>query len=183
MKKLLIGALVGGILVFIWQTLSWTVLDLHGKEYQKASNQDEVMPFLSSHFTHDGQYYLPNIDHNASSEEHQKFMDNMKGKPWAVLSYHASYDADMVKNIIIGLVLAIVSAGFVCWVLMKNTNSSFGTTFISSVLIGLVGLLFIPTSNYIWFQTPGIKNHLIDTLISWGLCGLWLGWWLNRKKA
>jgi hypothetical protein len=183
MKKLIIGALIGGILIFLWLTLSWTVLNLHGKEYQKASNQDEVMPFLSSHFTHDGQYRLPMIDQNASSEEHQKFMDSMKGKPWAVVSYHASYDADMVKNILIGLVAAILAAAFVCWILMKNTNSSFGTTFISCVLIGLAGYLFIPFSNRIWFETPGLKTNVIDTLVSWGLCGIWLGWWLNRKKA
>jgi len=183
MKKLIIGALIGGILIFLWQTLSWTVLNLHAKEYQKAGNQDEVMPFLTSHFTHDGQYYLPNIDRNASSEEHQKFMDSMKGKPWAVISYHASYDSDMVKNIIRGLLVAIFSAGLICWILMKNTNSSFGTTFISTVLIGVIGFMFIPYSMRIWFQTPGLMSNLIDTLVAFGLCGIWLGWWLNRKKV
>src|SRR5688572_29960665 len=181
MKKLLIGALVGGILVFLWQTLSWTVLDLHAKEYQKAGNQDEVMSFLSSKFTHDGQYYLPSIERSASSEEMKKHMENMKGKPWAVLSYHQAYNQDMMKNIIRGLLVAILSAAMVCWVLMKNTNSSFGTTFISTVLIGIVGFLFIPYSMRIWFETPGLMSNLVDTLVAWGLCGIWLGWWLNRK--
>jgi hypothetical protein len=183
MKKLLIGALVGGILLFLWQTLSWTVLDLHAKEYQKADNQDEVMAFLSSKFTQDGQYFLPTIGHDVSSEEMEKFMENLKGKPWAVLSYHQSYDVNMMQNIIRGILVAIVMAGFVCWVLMKNTNSTFGTTFISTVLIGLVGFLFIPYSMRIWFQTPGIMTNLIDTLVAWGLCGIWLGWWLNRRKV
>lgn len=183
MKKLLIGALVGGILVFLWQTLSWTVLDLHAKEYQKAANQDEVMSFLSSHFTQDGQYYLPNLDRSASSEEHQKFMDDMKGKPWAVLTWHQVYDADMVMNIVRGLLVAIIMAALVCWVLMKNTNSSFGKTFISTVALGVVAFLFIPYSMRIWFQTPGIMTNLVDTLVAWGLCGIWLGWWLNRKKV
>jgi hypothetical protein len=33
-------------------------------------------------------------------------------------------------------------------------------------------------------QTPWdvIKGELIDLLVAWGLCGLWLGWWLNRRK-
>jgi hypothetical protein len=183
MKKLIIGALIGGILIFLWQMLSWTVLDLHGKEYQKASNQDEVMPFLSSHFTHDGQYYLPSLDRNATSAEHKKFVEDMKGKPWAILTYHASYEIDMLKNILMGLAAAILAAAFACWILMKNTNSSFATTFISCVLIGLAGYLFIPFANKVWFQTPGLKTNVIDTLLSWGLCGIWLGWWLNRKKA
>jgi hypothetical protein len=51
------------------------------------------------------------------------------------------------------------------------------------VLIGLAGYLFIPFANKVWFQAPGLKTNVIDTLLSWGLCGIWLGWWLNRKKA
>jgi predicted cobalt transporter CbtA len=48
MKKLIIGGLVGGILLFLWQTLSWTVLNLHAKEYQQAPAQDSVLNFLNS---------------------------------------------------------------------------------------------------------------------------------------
>lgn len=105
----------------------------------------------------------------------------MKGKPWAVISYHKSYDADMMNNIIRGLLVDIIAVLFVCWVLMKNTNASFGSTFVSTVLIGVAGYLFIPYSGHIWFKTGGMSTHLLDTFLSWGLCGLWLGWWLNRK--
>ncbi|MEO5562618.1 MAG: hypothetical protein ABIR18_04265 [Chitinophagaceae bacterium] len=181
MKKLIIGAIVGGILLFIWPTLSWTVLNLHGKEYQKAPNQDALLSTLSGQFTEDGQYYMPTVEQNASSEDREKLMESMKGKPWAVISYHKAYNANMVMNIVRGLLVAIVSVLFVCWVLMKNTSSSVGGTFVSSILIGLAGYLFIPYSGYIWFENPGAMTSLVDTLISWGIVGVWLGWWLNRK--
>jgi len=48
--------------------------------------------------------------------------------------------------------------------------------FFSSLLIGVVGYLFIPYSMNIWFQTPGAMTNFADALICWGLCGLWLGW-------
>jgi hypothetical protein len=180
MKKLVIGAIVGGILVFLWQTLSWTVLNLH-KEYKKAPGEEAIMTFLNSQFSADGQYMVPMADENASAEEMQKVQESMKGKPWAVISYHKSYDADMMNNIIRGLLVDIIAVLFVCWVLMKNTNASFGSTFVSTVLIGVAGYLFIPYSGHIWFKTGGMSTHLLDTFLSWGLCGLWLGWWLNRK--
>ena len=182
MKKLIIGGLVGGILVFLWQTLSWTVLDLHGKEYQQAPAQDSVLSFLNSQFSETGQYYLPHAKEGASSKEKQQMQEEMQGKPWAVVSFHKAYDMNMVTNIIRGLLAAIISAFFVCWILIKQTNTSFLTTFISSLLIGLVGYLFIPYAMNIWFQAPGVVTNFVDVLISWGLCGLWLGWWLNRKK-
>jgi hypothetical protein len=109
-------------------------------------------------------------------------MEEMKGKPWALVNFHKAYDANMVTNIIRALIACIVLAFFVCWVLMKNTNSGFLTTFISCILIGVAGYLFFPYSGVIWFKNPGAMTYLIDALVSWGLCGLWLGWWLNRGK-
>ncbi len=183
MKKLVIGALVGGILVFIWQTLSWTALMLHSKEYQKAPGEEAIMSALNGQLKETGQYYLPGVDENASSEERQKLMDAIKGKPWAVVSYHQAYNANMVTNIIRGLLVDIVAVYFVCWILAGNTNRSFSRIFISTLLIGVIGYLFIPYSMQIWFETPGSITNFVDTLISWGLCGAWLGWWLNRKNA
>ena len=182
MKKLLIGSLVGGILLFIWQTLSWTVLDLHGKEYQKAPNETELLSTISSNFTEDGQYYLPRLENSASSADMKKKMEDMKGKPWAVVSFHKAYDANMVSNVIRSLIVGLLTAFFACWVLSKSANSTFGSTFTGTLLIGLTGYLFIPYSGHVWFQTPGAMTNLVDTLVAWGLCGLWLGYWLNRKK-
>jgi hypothetical protein len=181
MKKLLIGALVGGLLVFAWQTLSWTMFDLHGKEYRQAKNQDSIIAYLSSQFGDNGQYMIPRESESASAKEMEEYQKNMQGKPWAVVSYHKAYNTNMVTNIIRGLLVAIIAAYFVCWVLMRQSPSSFGTTFISCLSIGLAGYLFIPYSGHIWFQNPGATTHMIDSLAAWGLCGIWLGWWLNRK--
>lgn len=181
MKKLLIGAIVGGILVFLWQTLSWTILNLHASEYKQAPDQDNVISYLSGQFNETGQYMIPRANDNASAKEMEEMQKSMEGKPWAVVSYHKSYEVNMVTNIVRGFLVSIIAAFFVCWVLIKQTNTSFLTTLISSILIGMAGYLFIPYSANIWFQNPGAMTNMIDTLISWGLCGLWLGWWLNRK--
>lgn len=181
MIKLLAGAFVGGILLFAWQTLSWMMLDLHGKEYQYTPNQESVMQYLNSQFTSEGQYLLPNVGKDASMEEHDAMRKSMEGKPWALISYHKAYDSNMMTMIIRGFLACFVAALFVCWVLMKNTRSTFFSTFISCILIGLAAYLFFPYTGIIWFKNPGADTFLIDAVASWGLCGLWLGWWLNRK--
>lgn len=180
MKKLVIGAIVGGLLVFIWQTLSWTVLQLHEKEYTKAPGADTIMQALNSNIKEDGQFRLPWVDPNTGSEQMSKIMEDMKGKPWAVVTYHKSYDADMLTNILKGLAAAIISALFVCWILTTNPNRTFGGIFIATVLIGITGFLYIPFNNHLWWEQPGAVTNLVDVLISWGLCGIWLGWWLKR---
>src|SRR5688572_13057956 len=129
MKKLLIGALVGGILVFLWQTLSWTVLDLHANESNKAPGKDSIISLLSSQFSEDGQYMVPTVERTASREEMEKFSENMKGKPWALVSYHKTYDMEMAPNITRTFIAALIAAFCVCWVLMKKSHTSFLITF------------------------------------------------------
>lgn len=183
MKKLIIGALVGSLIVFGWSTLSWTMLQLHDPEYKQAPNQDAVISSLSSQLTEEGQYYIPRANSNASQKEMQDFQKRMidEKKPWAVVTYHKEYNSDMTMNIIRGFLTTLVALLLICWVLIKQSPSSFGTTFMSCLFIGIAGYLFIPYSMHIWFQTPGAMSQFIDVLVAYGVCGIWLGWWLNRK--
>jgi hypothetical protein len=32
----------------------------------------------------------------------------------------------------------------------------------------------------VWMETDS-TGYLVDTIAQWGLVGVWLGWWLNRK--
>ena len=181
MKKLLIGALVGGLIIFGWQTASWTFLKLHSSEFMQAKDQDGIINFLSTQFSEDGQYMIPRANDNASSKEMEDFQKNLTGKPWATVSYHKASDADMIMNMVRGILSAMIAAFFACWILMKQNSGSSLTTFLSCLFIGIAGYLYIPYAGHTWMQTPGAMQNLLDVIVSWGVCGIWLGWWLNRK--
>jgi hypothetical protein len=57
----------------------------------------------------------------------------------------------------------------------------FMTILSASIVIGIIGFLNGPYTNHIWFQTRDLMAYLIDAIASWGLAGIWLGWWLRRK--
>ncbi len=42
MKKTIIGAIVGGIIIFAWQFLSWGPLNLHEAQQQYTPKQDTI---------------------------------------------------------------------------------------------------------------------------------------------
>lgn len=180
MKKLIIGALIGGLLLFLWQTLSWTALNLHGKQYQKSAVQDTVLNFLSSQLKTDGQYMLPTVDPDADAATREKVAADMAGKPWAVVTYHSAYNIEMGTTIFRGLLVDIIIAWLLCWILLGNPQQSFSRIYFTSLAIGLMGYLFLPYSDYMWFQTPGTTQNLIDVIISWSLCGVWMGWWVRK---
>jgi len=136
MKKLIIGALVGGIISFGWQTLSWTALELHRSANQYTPQQDTILQFLNSQMTRDGDYFLPTYPDGASQEEQSRLMSETQGKPWAKISYHKAWDGSMMANIIRGFLVNILMVGFLMWILMKIPSPSFVTILIACLLPG-----------------------------------------------
>ena len=181
MKKLVIGALVGGIIIFLWQFLSFALLNLHGKAFQYTPKQEEIMTTLNTLITEDGQYLMPGLPENATSEEHEAHMKSGEGKPWAMVSYHKAMKMSMTMNMVRGLLVDIIAVGLLCWILSKMNLPKFGTVLTASVFTGLIVFLTAPYTAHIWYQNFDIMAHFMDAIVGWGACGLWLGWWYSRK--
>jgi hypothetical protein len=180
MKKTIIGALVGGIILFMWQFASWTFLNLHYPAQGYSPKQDTIMQVLSNNLE-EGGYFLPTTPKDASPEEMEKKMTESMGKPWATIQYHKSLDYNMGVNMARGLVTNIALAWLLIWLLGKFGSNSFGTTFIASLVVGLIVYLNSAYTSHIWYQLFDIRAFLIDCVMMWGLTGVWLGWWLNKK--
>jgi hypothetical protein len=179
MKKVLIGTLVGGLIIFIWQFLSWSALNIHGSEQQYTENQDIILECLGENLQ-EGHYFLPTVPPGTSSEDAQSLMEEVIGQPWAQVSYHKSFEADMGMNMFRGLVIDWLAVYLLIWVFMKSSELRFSPIFVGSLCVGFVGYLTIPYLNSIWFETP-TWGYIVDTAVQWGLVGAWLGWWLPRE--
>ncbi len=185
MKKSLIGAIVGGVLIFIWQTLSWTMLDLHRPAQNYTPNQDTIMSVLNNSLSKEGGYLMPSVPNGTSMEEAVKAGEKMQGKPWAIVQYHSSLKAsmnDMYYNMVRGFIATVFMVWLLCWIIGKSGRNSFGTIFIACLFTGLIVFINEPYNTHIWYKLFDIRAHLIDAVVSWSACGVWLGWWLNRKS-
>jgi hypothetical protein len=181
MKKSLIGALVGGIIIFIWQFLSWALINLHRPAQQYTSRQETVMTVLNNNLE-EGGYFMPAAPENASWEEHEKTMKASMGKPWASIQYHKSMEDNMVMNMVRGALTNIIMVWLLCWIILRMNRPGFGTIFTASLITGLIVFLNSAYTMHIWYQTFDLYAHFADALVSWSACGLWLGWWLNKNK-
>jgi len=181
MKKTAIAAIVGGIIIFLCQFLSWTILDLHRPANQYTPKQDSIMAYLNSQFSEDGQYYLPTTPPGASQEAMEKLYNESIGKPWATISYHKSMNMSMGMNMARGLMVDMVMVWLLCWMLSKFSSNNFTTTLMACIFTGLIVFINAPYTGHIWYGSFDLTAYLIDYLAGWGICGLWLGWWLNRK--
>jgi hypothetical protein len=182
MKKWIIGSIVGAIIVFAWQMLSWMVLDLHAPEHKYSPAQDQIMSTLNAANLEDGMYMLPNVKPGTSREQMKQEWENMGGKPWAMITYGKSLNEDMTTSMIMGFVVDLILVVLVISILVRGGLPSFLGIFTGCIAIGVFSFLWGPYMLRNWYNVPwpAIQPYLIDAIVAWGLCGLWLGWWLRR---
>ncbi len=178
MKKTIIASVVGGLILFFWQFLSWTILDTHRPMQNYTPKQQEILDFLGQNLE-EGNYYLPTLPQGASMEENEKLMNESMGKPWAEIRYHKSMNTNMSLNMIRGFLVDILVVFLFCSYLLKS-SLDFRRTLLSALMFGFVSYLITDYTRQIWFDTNTIPD-LIDAIVGWGIVGVWLGWWLQRK--
>lgn len=183
MKKILIGTIVGAIILFGWQSMSWTGLGIHNDSFKFAPAQDSVISSLEKNLPEPGMYRIPNWVPGSSQLEQDALMKKMEGRPWAIVTYHNYYDGDMFKPIIRGFLICLVCVLLVCLVINQFAKPNFINVFLTAVGFGLVSFLSVSYIGHNWFNTPWhyLTGELIDSIVGWGLCGIWLGLWNNRR--
>ncbi len=183
MKKVLTAALVGGLIIFIWQFLSFALVNLHKPAQQYTEKQEAIMKFLDSQQLAEGGYIMPSLPETATMDDHEQLMKTAEGKPWVNIQYHHSLKTNMVMNMIRGFIVNVIIIFLFCWLLRQMTAPGFGTIVTSALVVGLIVFLNAPYTGYIWYQNFDIWAHLADAVVSWGLTGLWLAWWLRRESV
>ena len=86
----------------------------------------------------------------------------------------------MGMNMFRGFVVDIIMVGLFCYIISAFANPRMGNIFLAALFVGLIAFLGFPYTEHIWFDTFDLGANLFDALVSWGLVGLWLGWWYGR---
>jgi hypothetical protein len=185
MKKAIIGSIVGAIIIFIWQFLSFGIVNFHRPAQDYTDKQDAIMSFLNEQGLKEGGYVVPSAPAAASRDEMNAAMKASDGKPWARLEYHNKAENSMnamLMNMLRGFLVNIFTVLLFCWVVGKMTAPRFGTILASAVAVGLIAFLNEPYTGFIWYKTFDIWAYFFDAIVAWGLTGVWLGWWLRRGR-
>src|SRR5512133_570565 len=118
MKKAIIGSLVGAIIIFIWQFLSFGLINFHKPAQDYTDKQDAIMSFLNNQGLKEGGYVMPSAPSTASRSEMEAAMKASDGKPWVKLEYHDKAQNStnaMVINMVRGFLVNFVIVLLFCW--------------------------------------------------------------------
>ena len=171
MKRKLLFSLIGAIVIFAWQFLSYAMPNFHKSASAYTPAQDSIFKALEKLGLKEGMYFLGQPDPSLSQAEQQTAMEKMDGKPWAVVNYHETNSMSMVMNMTRGFLVCIVISFLLFWLLLQQKNPTLINRMLLALAVGMIGFFFVPYTNFIWYKAPDIFAHFADAIFPWLILG------------
>ena len=178
MNKVLIGGIVGGVVLFIWSALVWTVVPLHKPSLHNIPNEEAVIGALKANMGEKGLYVFPAMpDMGAGQTSADAYTQKMKQGPVGVIVFDPQgMDSMMPGQFIVGFLLDLVAALLAAWLLSRST--ALASPYVSRVMFcGVLGIFasfisFLPGWNWMGYPMDYTTAMVADTILGWLITGL-----------
>lgn len=184
MVRVIISAIIGGLLVFAWSMVSWMVLPYHFQSIHQFKDEAAVTKFIKDQADQSGIYVLPFPAADTLSkpaDEQKKIWDEVQKKQQEGPMMFASVavkgtEVSMQHKMIHGLILQIVGAFIISLILWGFCCSGYFCRLFTIISIGLLVGLLGSVPSYIWWQfsIPFTLACAADALIGWFIAGLFM---------
>ena len=172
--RLIIAAILGGLVMFAWGFVSHVVLGIEDSSVKSVPNEAAVVSALRSNISDPGFYFIPGMDkgHSLSAEEQAAWMEKYAAGPDAMSpkQFGTEFASNVAVAFVVGLILLFASVGFVRGVII-------------STLAGAAGWLAIMVSYWNWFRFPTqfVVGEFIDQVAGFFLMGLVVAFILKKR--
>lgn len=191
MFKILLASLLGGVIFFIWNSISWMALPWHTQTIHNLKNEEVVQSILQENTEKSGIYILPDQYQQAEPDSadsktniEKPSAQDSKNQPFAFISYNAvGKEHNMNRSMVIALVNGIIASLIITLLLSCTTGLTYLARVFFITLIGLVSGLLGHVPNWIWWQfdTSYTLVMLADLIIGWTLAGLFIAAFAGRE--
>jgi hypothetical protein len=171
MKRKLLFSLIGAIVIFAWQFLSFAMPNFHKSAATYTPLQDSILQTCVNLGLGEGMYFLGQPDPSLSQAQQKEVMDKMDGQPWAVLNFHETNAMSMSMNMIRGFLVCFVISFLLFWLFLQQKDPTLMNRLYLSLAVGMIGFFFVPYTNFIWYKAPDIFAYFADAVVPWIILG------------
>lgn len=180
LKSLVLGTLLGGLVAFVWSTVSWEVLGWHEKTMVKFQNDEEVSAVIASHAPVDGTYILPGAPSTEGMSAEQKktvqaaLIARMQKGPIMVAAVRRGGFGSFAKGLIIQVLSLLAAAFLLTWLVLQTSGLSYGRKVLFLAVVGLAASVIVDLPNWNWWGFSGAFTavNLADSTLTWLVAGL-----------
>ncbi|MEO8041693.1 MAG: hypothetical protein ABI646_03685 [Acidobacteriota bacterium] len=186
MIRIIIAALVGGLVMFCWGAFSHMVLPFAEAGVTSVPNEAAVTSALQSNIKDPGFYFLPGMvgGHNATEEVKAAWAAKYATGPTAILIYHPDGETAMSpKQLGTEFLSNTLGALFVA-LIMSFSGAGFIRRVEIATLVGAAGWASISLSQWNWyrFPTPVILAEGFDQIVGWLITGIAMSFFIKRRE-
>jgi len=179
-KSLILGTIFGGLVAFVWSSISWELIGWHEKTMVAFQNEDEVSAVIASHASQDGTYLLPSGPPTAGMTAEQKksalaaTMQKMQAGPIMVAAVRRGGFGSYGRGLIIQLLSLMAAAFLLTWLLLQTTGLSYARKVAFLAIAGLAASVIVDLPNWNWWGFSGAYTavNLADSMLTWLVAGL-----------
>ena len=183
--RLILAAVLGGIVMFAWGAFSHMVLNIEGTAVKPMPNDAAVSAAMKTNISEAGVYFLPGLDMTkaATEEEQAAWAAKYKEGPTAMVIYHPTGDDVFTPRQFGTQLAADIGAALIGSIILLFAGVGFGRGVIISTLIGVGGWVAILVPYWNWYRFPFefVRADLIDQVAGWFLAGLVIAFFMRRR--
>ena len=188
--RILIAALIGGTLVWVWGAVAHMALPIGEMGFRTADEQHAALNALQgSTRSGPGVYMLPGLAPEQWGDEEAvaAFVEEYAGSPYAFVVFRPEGNPghlSMAPNLVRHWISSVLAAGIISWVLSLGAFG-FGQRVLIAGGLGLFAWLAVnvPQWNWYLFPTDFTIGAALDQVIGWLIAGCGMAWWLGRRSV
>jgi hypothetical protein len=170
MKRILLAALAGGFIIFVWGSVSHMLLGAGMFGVSVMANEDAVLEAFSANVPDEGLYMFPAWDQDAGSfeEPDEGWMNKYRNGPAGILIYQPKGGEVMPPSMMPMEFGSNFLAALIAALLASALAGSYGKRVALLSLLGLLSWLMISVSYWNWYHFPMafIAGEAIDVVLA-----------------
>lgn len=176
MKKIVVGAIAGGVVLFLWGWVSHMLLPLGEMGLRRLPNEEAVIGVMRGSISRGGLYFFPYMDHSGkgSAAEQNAWEEKYIAGPTGLIVYSPGGErpmspAQLLREFGTGVLAALIAA-----ILLSQTGGGFLARVVFVTLLGLFSWVTISLPYWNWYRFPQdfTLAEGIDQVAGWFLAGL-----------
>jgi len=173
-KKIILGALSGGIVAYLWGVLSWMILPWHMEKFSEVKNQDKFISLVKENFTESGIYLIPNFPKNPDPDVQNEYMRKKSEGPSGILFLNPHGSVNFQSAMIVDIVLKLIYAALLSILSIFLALKCFYQRAFALTLFATMGGILIHLNNWNWWGYPlGFTLiEIFDLIVAWLLASL-----------
>jgi len=194
-KKILLGGIVGGFILWVWGFVAWVVLPIHLVSMRAVQEESGLVESLTRTLPEKGVYVIPwmppetaGLDSAELAAAANDYTEKLRSGPNAMIFFDpAGRDPFMTGQMITGLFIFIFTASIVSWFLSRSTAAA-GSYLSGVVFCGVIGVLIavgthLSDWNWMGFPFNWSSGMMLDSVVGWLLAGLGISAVFRPKGA